>query len=660
MPAHRSSPPDLRASSESSTPDPDPKDPHAAWALALSVILFAAVFVFGSGDLGPSGDASATWALSQPMHTVLCVEETSPPRLTLAHEPSGEDRRAVRAQVRTTERRARLGPFPVHLRDHAHRATIEVFGAEIPWMKNDYSSGFADLPAHAAWRLLPTIPSMGGFAFGHYALGVLVLALLLRATRRAAGALATLGAGLLVASDPWFLTFKLLNAGHEAMLQVCLAAALWCGVQAATRESRAWLFAGALAVGVGLHCKPTFVAPTLGLLLGGAFVAGRPTRAWLGPVAGVLALITVGSAPTWGFWALDAAVPRAESVVDGQESAANRLRSILSGAETRGETVSDAPRPGAQPDARGRDPRTRDPKTRDPKKSTTALSFLLDPAGFWTRHWTLRGAIVERRPPEPSPTPVLRRLGSLATASLLLLACVGAVPVLRAARRGRPERLRAALIALPFVTLPVLRLLSPDPHQLALWLPTVAVAVGVGLAGLGPLRRWTAVALVVLTLATVGRLHAVAASSAAHLEHGDPLSLASAQDDLAEALGALESRSIAFLAYDAMARMEVWSDGEVRPWLYSRAMIGGGDCLGGRDPAFLRQVLRAHRGGHLVIVPSAPTGPGGRPDPVFSDLRIETAARDAGVTVRKAQTLDDRRGRWLATIWAIDPPRTPP
>mgnify|MGYP000046822719 CR=1 FL=1 len=645
-------------------------------ASLLSLIVFAVAWLLGSGDLGPSGDASATWALSEPMHTVLCVEETSPPRLTVAHEPTADDKRALRAQLRTTERRARLGPFPVRLRDHAHRATIEVFGAELPWMKNDYSSGFADLPSHAAWQLVPP-GSFGTFALGHYALAMLLLVLLLRATWRAAGPVAALGAGLLIASDPWFLTYKLLNAGHETMLQVCLAVALFCGVRAVTQESRAFLFAGALAVGVGLHSKPTFVAPALGLLLGGAFVAGRPAKAWLAPLLGVLALLAVGSAPTWGFWALDAAVPRAESVAEGQESAGKRLRSILSGAEQRGQAAEGAQRGPQSPEHDGGDaPR----KTRrDPKKSTTALSFLLDPAGFWTRHWTLRGAIVERRAPEFAAPPTVRRLGSVATATLLLLAFVGAVPVLRAVRHGRRERLRAALLLLPVVTLPVLRLLSPDPHQLALWLPTVAVAVGVGLSGLAHLgapftqrapiegdppstswliSRWTALALVVLVLATAGRLHAVAAGAHAHATHGDPLSLASGQRDLAEALDALDSRSVAFLAYDAMARMEVWSAGRVRPWLYSRAMIGGGECIGGRDPAFLRQVLRAHRGGHLVIVPSPPTGPGGRPDPVVTDAQVEAAATGAGVAVTRAQTLEDRRGRWLATIWAIDRTRT--
>jgi hypothetical protein len=596
-------------------------------AASLCVLLWLAVAGAALRGVGLSGDSVTTWATAAPNRSVLCVSDTDPPRLTLAIAPTGDDREAATAELLSAEDQARWGPFTVHLRHHAYRGTVEVAGVEIPWMKNDYTAGWPDLPAHLAWRVARA-PWAGQWV--HLLLGALALWLASLVAGRLGGWPAALVCGAWLATDVWFLTYKRMLGGHEVMLQVLAMAGLALLTLAAL-EGRAR--AGALAavvLGLGVHVKPSFAAVVAALLLASPVVWWGARRALVVRAAAVgAALMALGFAPTLLFQQVEGSI--GHPMVAGLESASGRIGVLMAGMD-----------------------RARD----DLKARTGALDAALRPAAYWTAHWKAVGASVDRTAPPGEASGAGLGASDALAGLLVLIGGLGAVGLVRDADDAPPgsahrvaEAVVLVALALPFA----LRLLSPDPHHLAPWLPFFAVALGLGVArGVRGRRAWAAGAGLLVGLVLVGRVHGLAAVEQGLRRDAGRFSVAEEQRKVADALVAEGALDPAVLDYNAMSVLTAWSGGEVRPFLYARASLGFGEgCLRGDSPRFLEQILRSHRGGHLLVLAGPAEGPGGMPDPYRSSNDVLDAGRATGLRLREAAVLDDAQGRWLATIWSI-------
>jgi len=605
-------------------------------ASAFVLLLYLLVAATTLGHVGLSGDSVSGWATAEPHRTVLCVTASAPPRLRLAARPTEDDRAQIAARLESSQRDLELGPIAVRLREHTYSAVIDGFGVEIPWMKNDYTAGWTDLPAHVAWSLFGS-PRAGQAV--HLALGGLVLVLVALLAGRLGGWPAALVAGSWLATDPWFLVYKRFVGGHEVFLQVFAVAGLALLCRAALRRERRAAWAGVFVLGLGLATKPSFAAVLVSVALAAGLVLWRwsPPGGWRRALAVGVALLGLGASPTALSWVAGTLAPPTEHQTGGKESSRGRLASLAKGWD------------------RGRD---------DVKSRTTAVDVLLWPGRYWERHWTISGSLADRAAPSAGPrdrswlerasTPlmVLLLLGGLAGAAGLAQRTVSS-PALSAERLGSGAVLIAGV--LPFL----LRALNPDPHHLALWVPAAALGIGVGVGGLVADRRALAGLLLVLALLIPGRVLTLRGVDEDVVSRVGRLSAAEGQRDLAEELARRGITAPAVLDFNMMSVLDAWSGGAVRPWLYSRASLGQGqECLRGDQPAFLRQILRAHAGGHVVIVAGPNSGPGGRPDPYRSRAAMQEGARAAGVTLHELVSLDDPRGRWMATVWSVDaPPR---
>lgn len=606
-------------------------------AAAASLLVYGLVGGFTLQGVGLSADAVSAWATAEPHRTVLCVDEDPELGLRVAADPSDADLASVGAPLSSRELRAAAGPVGLHLRQHTYRLTLSVFGIELPWMKNDYTAGWPDLPAHIAWSVFHSPRAGQGV---HLVLGGLVLLLASLLAGRLAGWPATLVTGVWLASDPWFLVYKRLLGGHEVMLQLLGVLGVALLGAACLRRHRGLFLAGMLVCGVGLHVKPTFVAvlacaviPALALL-----ASPRHPRVRRALPLGAL-LLALGAAPTALAWVASSSMDSAPASVVGSESAHGRWSALRSGEERRRDDI----------------------KTR-----TTAIDVLLWPDVFWERHWRLIGARTEQRAPDAAAPRSPASVAATGLALALLLLGLAGVGVL--ARRVRGEegtmesRLALALSVMALLMPVLLRLLSPDPHHLALWVPFAAMALGVTLAAVARRSSVLVCVLVALALVLPARvLTLVEVDEALELEAGR-LSTATGQERLAASLLRLGATSPAMLDYNVMSLMEAWSDGAVRPWLYSRAALNARrGCVAGAREDFLSRILEAHAGGHVVFVAGLDSGSVGRPDPHRTSKQMAMAAREAGVLLQRTEVVTDDHGRWMADIWAVrDKPTVQP
>ncbi|MCO4769054.1 MAG: hypothetical protein KDA24_03425, partial [Deltaproteobacteria bacterium] len=342
---------------------------------------------------------------------------------------------------------------------------------------------------------------------------------------------------------------------------------------------------------------------------------------------------SLGAAPGALAWVASSALTSTETNYEGEASASTRWAILANGLDRRRDDV----------------------KTR-----TTAFDVLVHPDTFWARHWSLVGARTDQTEPNLRPP---RSLASWASSSLALLLVVVAVWGAGSLARRRwsghetaESRLALAVIA-SAIALPVpLRILSPDPHHLALWTPVVAMALGLSLAAAGLQRRWLPTILFALALMVPLRVQTLREIDEQTASAAGRLATAGGQARLAATLKGRGFLAPAMLDYTVMSLMEAWSGGEVRPWLYGRAAVSRRrGCLGGAHPEFLPRILEAHIGGHVVIVAGMKEEEGGRPDSYRSSEQMARAALAARVQVRRVQVVADERGRWMADVWAVEP-----
>ncbi|MCO4773386.1 MAG: glycosyltransferase family 39 protein, partial [Deltaproteobacteria bacterium] len=236
------------------------------WLAALaSLVLYGVVAGFTLHEIGLSPDTVSAWATDAPHRTVLCVPADASEGLQVAADPTTADRESVRAPLESSERSSSLGPLGLHLRPHTYRLTVSVFWVEFPWMKNDYTAGWTDLPAHLAWTVARS-PRAGQAV--HLVLGGLVVLVCCLFAGRLAGWPASLMAGVWLATDPWFLVYKRLVGGHEVVLQLLAVLAVSLLGAAYLRRRPALLYAAMFVCGLGLHVKPSFAAVVAGIAVG--------------------------------------------------------------------------------------------------------------------------------------------------------------------------------------------------------------------------------------------------------------------------------------------------------------------------------------------------------------------------------------------------------
>lgn len=621
---------------------------------ALSVVLFVVLGLSTGHRIGASGDAATVWATAAPHRTVLCVKDAAAPSFQVAAEPTAADRASVGAELEATERR--LGPAVI--RDHAYRATLAIGPVEIPWMKNEYTGAWAEWPAHLAWR---ATGSLEAGRLVHLLLGALLVLAAALLAGRLGGWPAAAVCGLLLATDPWFHTYKKHLGGQEVMLQLLEVACLSLLGAALVHGGRRRLLLAGLLAGLGLHTKLSFaaVAATLALvalpLLPWRRLLAREGRLRRVGVAALLALaLALGSAPTWSFW-LTRDAAGAERGAGAQENVRGRLDILLQRhlpSLARGDEVRQAVADGSW--------------ERSPKKNVRPFDLVLEPRRAWHQGYSMRSHLGNQLPRGEGPpwrAGRLERVGGPAALGLLLAALLGAAVLVRRRRRAPLARVSLGLVATAALLPLSLELLHPDSHHLALWLPVLAPAVGVGVAALVQARsgrRWRGAILglagAALLLTSAGRVQSLILVERDLSEQVGRLSDARNQARLARELTRLGAEAPAALEYDLMSLMDGWSGGRVRPWLYARSALGAGriGCLRSSDPRWLARIVEAHAGGHLVVAWGVVGNLGGaQPSSWASPEQVRAAGRAAGLEVAEAAELFDELDRWYATIWEI-------
>ncbi len=596
-------------------------------AIVAALIVYAVLWFAAAQRPAPNGDAVSTWGTLEPHRSVLCVEEG--PRLLLAAAPEDADRAAVQAELLSSEVRWG-GDLSVVHRDHAYRASLSVFGFELPWMKNEYTSGLPEWLPHGVFRLTR---SLAAGQMTTMLLGALVLILCALTAARIGGWRAAALTGGLLAVDPAFHLWKKVAAGPEVALQLCAAAATLLCLRAIQERAPRRLMPAALLIGLGCHVKPSFVAfaaPLVLVTLPMLPWSALSRRGWIRIAAAALALALLGGSPSLIYWATQ---PAQSSSVGWQENSRDRLLEI---------TRRLMPTKKGSPDMHSR------------VKDVSAARVLLVPGSWQADYYAIRdarGNDPDRAGDRPTrlerdrPPPLILA-GAVASVALLLLAGIGAL-------RRRSTILWAVALGLsvPFFV----RAMHPDPHHIALTLPGLAVALGVGATAIfhGSLGR--RVLLVLASVALLGRAADLRRIDPAIEERVGRLIDRSNWPPLIDALLAEGALNPAVLDYEGMSLVDLHSGGRVRPFLYARA---GGDglhsCLVAGSDAWLAAILRAHRGGHLLLL----WGVDGMPTAAARSSWVEPnhlrdVARAADLGVARVKELRDSRGRWYATLYAI-------
>ncbi len=607
---------------------------------ALAGLAFAILWLATGRHIAPSGDATTTWAATEPHRTVLCV---TPDHLVVAAAPSEADRAAVGLPLGSSELQQGPAWFGATHRDHTYRARLRLGPLDLPWMKNEYTAGFPEWLPHLAQRLF------GAGRASIFALGLLVLLLTTTLAGRLGGIVGASLAGGFLATDVWFHVWKKVLAGPEVWLQLCAVGAAWALVRAVEGQSWRWLAAAGFAVGLGCHVKPSFAAVGLVLVLVSLPWLLRWGRRELArALALALVAATLGGAPSLAYWA---SRPEAGASQGRQETAIGRAKEVLR--RFQGQRL-----PAGSSDRKDEKARKawkaendkRDKKDKEDKKGLKPTEALLQPVAWWARIWTRRAAADN----DPSPSEVQP---AWQASPLSWAGQGGLVLLLFGALAGGGLALRSGGLAGWAVVLAIasplcIGALHPDAHHLALWLPLLALGLG---AGLGPLARgrWLWVVASVAILVGVSRSADLASLDPNLRERAGRLLDRAVLESTGEMLEQRGALAPAVLEYELMSLLEASTRGRVRPFLYARA-TGAEGCLVRRRPAWLATVLRAHRGGHLLLA----WGPGASPlagggNSWVDEAELREAARLEGLQVSPVETVLDHRGRWAATLWAI-------
>lgn len=625
-------------------------------------------------DVGPSGDTTLAWAETVPHISVLCVQRQDP-GLVLATDPDPDLRRRLRVPLVSNQATLGWDRLGAVLSNAPYNARLRVGPLDLPWMRNGYSSGVPD------WLPRALAAGPGGWIAGQWSVVLLGAAVLLGTVLlagRIGGPFAAFLAGCLLAAEPQFHYYRRNLAGTEVWLQglsIAVAALAW---SAGLRGSWRRLWFAALLGGLGLHVKLSFLAILVSLgLVALLLAAWRPLlrgRRWREAVAltvGALGLLAVGFAPTPAYHlARRVAEYKVADMEQGQATVEGAIR------ETRRRLGCWLPAlriPGAP------DPPAREKSERGGKHQALAGALLLPGRGL-RRGFAFRGEhsgpdAAGRGPHEVAEGPDLPAatwLAGAALATLLLLAIPSGLRHVRTAWARGPGGVDAppaaawASALIPVLPL-VVRVMHPDPHNMAMIRPLLALCVGVGVAALlqpapspqatprpraGAFRA-TVVALALLVLA--GNVADVATLGPAQDAAVGRLLQTSNQRALAEALLDLGAVHPAVVEHELMSVIEAHSGGRVRPVHYERSAFGQpyADCATHFEPRWLETVIAAHEGSFLVDAwgPVRLGGPTARQ--ILPD-EIEATALRLGLQVRTVRELRDGEGRWFATIRAIE------
>jgi len=607
-------------------------------ALTVAVVgpLILYLFLASTTLLRPlNGGDVATWTIPDP-----------PPRSVLLIEADGT--RVMAAEtgdgLEVASTRWRVGPLEVEHADHRYTTTFRFGPLRLPWMQNEYTSAIPDWPSIIVRR------ATGSVAAGQWLMvlgGALLLVLASLLVGRELGPVAAATCGLWLATDVWFHAYKKVGNGTELLEQVLPFLAFVFALEA-LRQGRAKLgFLAGVMVGLGLVTKLPTAAPALAIAVG--VLPLRPFRDTERPVRTVAAVVlgvVVGLLPNLAYWADTRLLDHlpGEPRLEGADSWEGRLRE------------------SGQSEVRSRKGR----KTVDPWTFATAG------VRWWASHYEARGRILNARPgerverPAPPPASGLQRIEPLGVAALIAVAVLGVA--LRLGEVGTGELGRAALatwLALAALATPVvIRRMHGDAHHMALWLPLLPMALGAGAAlaweAAGPRLKPVVLTLLIVSAmlvpartASLGRFDAEVEERAGRLMDWT---------NVRELTAALEEQGAtdpAILSYEGMALFEGLTDGRVRPWQYWRANIRG---VPGRpapahgSDAWLAAVLRAHAGGHLLVIAAPPAlgqQPGGRS--FWTAAELSEVGRRQGQSVFEVRDLRDARGRWYATLYAVGP-----
>ncbi len=247
--------------------------PASVW---LALVLYAVLAATTVTGVGVVGEVAIGWGVPGTPEVVLGWE---PLRFAEGHRLGP----LVASQVRPLER-------------------LSFAGIDLPLAINTYTGGPPDWPARVLWALTG---SAGAVVALHVVLGGLLLVLVHRFLRFHGTDVAAAVAVLALATDWHFLFYRKVLGGTEILLLAAGLLLIWATWSLRWRSGRHGLMAMAVAVGLGLMAKITFVA-TLAAFAAAVLVTHRdrpdrrpppPTRAiWM---VGVVAAL---SAPLWLTW----------------------------------------------------------------------------------------------------------------------------------------------------------------------------------------------------------------------------------------------------------------------------------------------------------------------------------------------------------------------
>ncbi|MED5370914.1 MAG: hypothetical protein VX899_07880 [Myxococcota bacterium] len=554
--------------------------------LACALVLYAVLGALTVNAVGIVGEVALGWSLPSPPRVLVDFQGT------LADSWAWGPLHA--AQVRPIERLV-LGPV------------------ELPLAINSYTGGLPDWPS----RL---IVALGGGQLGavtlHLLLGGLFIVLVHRFLRfhglPGSGGLAA----LILASDWGFVFYRKVLGGTELLLLAAGLLLIWASWSRRWAGGRHGAVAIAVALGLGLLAKATFLPTALAWAL--AMLLTRRDRPELKPppapswalLAGIVGLLT---APLWVTWLHHGLQVPAQGHIQSHDFLGLQLERAFSGLS-------------------GLFSGERAPAREVPN---TLIWYLGDPLAWLTQAY---GG--ER----PSTLAWLRWVGwSVALAGSVL-------EWLRPRRDRCGALLRILSLFVPLQIL-LLWLSNRDLHHLAQATPPLAIWVGLAGTRLAAVRvhpkSWArGVVAGVLSLPLLLPGVDLLRRTDGLVDSGRvPTFSESGQSDLIELLRANEVTRLVASDYDLYGMLEIRA-----PELQTTHAWGAVSHASDREQAWV-ELLRLAQGQHLLLIrPSAPMRYNLSP----TKSRVHKAQEQSGVTLELVDTLEDGEGTW-AWLYKVPP-----
>lgn len=557
--------------------------------LGLALALYTVLGLFTVNAVGPVGEVALGWTLDQPPEVLRSFDGE------MAEGPSFGPLHS--SQVRPLER-------------------LELGGLTLPLAVNTYTGGPPDWPA----RLATALAGQRGAIAVHLMLGAVLLILVHRFLRfhgtSGAGGLAV----LVLATDWSFIFYRKVLGGTEILLMAAALLLVWSTWSRRWGGGRHGPYAIAVAVGLGLLAKVTFL-PTL-LAWGLALLVTRKDKPKLKappalPWVWMVAIPVVLTSPLWISWLHHAlAMPDAGHIVSHDflglqlERSFSGLAGLLSG--------------------------ERSPAREVP---SSLLWFLGNPLAWLEQAY---GG-------EATPTAVWPRWVGWG-----ILICGSALEWLKPREDRSGALLRIFSLFVPLQLL-LIWLANRDLHHLAQATPMLAIWFGLagtrlltlGVHPRNPVRGVLALALALpLALPGIQLLrHTDAAVEAGRIPHFQ----AQGQQALVGMLARHEVQNLVACDYDLYGMLEIQA-----PQIRTLHLWGAASQAKDRNQAFA-ELLRYASGQHLLLVrPSAPMRYNLSP----TGSRLNKAQELSGMQIQLVDSLRDAEGEW-AWLYQVRPATSP-